>query len=131
MKVALTVWKDRISPVFDVSKEAMLIEVLDDKIQSTCRFDILASTTLGKIRWFVEQRITVLICGAISESLFREFKFHQITVHGFITGPLDEVIGAFLQGNLDEERFAMPGCGRGCRGRRDGRHNRRRGLSGT
>jgi predicted Fe-Mo cluster-binding NifX family protein len=87
------------------------MEISDREILHKNRCDIIASTSLGKIRWFVENQVNILICGAITECLFRELQFLGVTVHGFITGQVEDVIQAFILGDLGEERFAMPGCG--------------------
>lgn len=112
MKAALTIWEDRISPVFDVSREALIVEIENSKTVSRERFSIPASGAMEKIHWFVDKEVDALICGAISEALFREFQFYRMTVNGFIAGRVDDIIEALLKGVLDEERFLMPGCRR-------------------
>ena len=111
MKAALTVWENRISPVFDVSREALIVEVENRAVVHQERFAIPARTALDKISRLKEKGVEVLICGAISEPLYRELTFQQITVNGFVVGPIDEVLQALIDGTLDDERFLMPGCG--------------------
>lgn len=125
MKAALTVWEDRISPVFDVSREALIIEVNNREVVHRERCAISAVSALAKITWFLEHNVNALICGAISEALYREFQFHQMTVNGFIAGNVDDVIEAFLTGSIEDERFLMPGCRRHLRSRNQ--HQRRLG----
>jgi predicted Fe-Mo cluster-binding NifX family protein len=53
---------------------------------------------------------------------------YGIKVIPFIAGDLDEIIQAFLEGKLERDEFAMPGC---CgRGRRQGQDRMRRGRMG-
>jgi predicted Fe-Mo cluster-binding NifX family protein len=120
MKAALTVWEDRISPVFDVSREALIIEVVNRQVVNRELSAISAASILEKINWFLDRNVDALICGAISESLYREFQFHRMTVKGFVAGTVNDVIEAFVKDELHEDRFLMPGCGR-----HSGKTNRR------
>ena len=112
MKAALTVWENRISPVFDVSREALIVEIKDHLVVSREQFKISGRTALDKISWLKHKDVEALICGAISESLYRELRFHQMSVNGFVVGAVEEVIHAFVHGTLGDERFLMPGCRR-------------------
>lgn len=110
MKAALTVWDNRISPVFDVSREALIIDVVHREVVHRESCVISASSALGKITWFLDKKVNALICGAISEALYREFIFNQMTVNGFIAGNVEDVIEALIKGSIDDEKFLMPGC---------------------
>ena len=125
MKAALTIWEDRISPVFDVSREALIIDIENHIVVNRKICAISGEFALDKINWFLKKNISALICGAISEAIYREFKFHQMTVNGFITGSIEDVIDAFLKGSIGDEKFLMPGCGRHSKSRN--RFQRKRG----
>ena len=137
MKIALPVWQDRISPVFDVAGQLLLVELTDG--QETARDEqmLAEATTDARIRRLVEMGVETLICAGISQALEIALADHGIRVVAGVCGNIEEVLAAFLAGRLREERFAMPGCcwqhrqrmggqghmgGRGCqRGRRRGR----------
>lgn len=55
-----------------------------------------------------------LICGAVSRQLESMLEACGIRVISFVTGDLEEIIPAWLAGNLEHRRYIMPGC----RGRR-------------
>ena len=126
MRAALTIWEDRISPVFDVSREALIIETAGREVLSREHNVIAPHGSLEKIDWLVQQGVDTLICGAVSESLYRELQFYKLTVYGFITGRVDDVIDAFIRGGLGDDRFLMPGCS--CRTKARRRRHRSRGI---
>ena len=114
MKVALSVWGERISPVFDTGS-SMLVVTLDGAEES-------GRTTEGLREVFpprraarlVELGVDVLICGAISRPLASMIASYGIQVVPFVSGEAEEVLGAWLSGGLRAPsvppRFQMPGC---------------------
>lgn len=71
--------------------------------------------------------IDVLICGAISRPLVDMITGSGIEVLPYVSGRIDEVLNAYMEGRLTEQRFSMPGCRTReskafrCRGRGRGR----------
>jgi len=53
---------------------------------------------------------TGMVCGAISRPLQCLVASCGITVIPFVAGDLQEVIQAWLDGRIEDELFAMPGC---------------------
>jgi predicted Fe-Mo cluster-binding NifX family protein len=129
MKVAVTVWEERISPVFDVCREALIMEIDKGRILSTVTEKFENPSPFKKIERLVQLGVETLICGAISESLNRDLADRKVEVIGFIAGPVDEVIQAFLSKSLPNAALYMPGyCGgqKRRRSRRSSKGGRRR-----
>jgi predicted Fe-Mo cluster-binding NifX family protein len=124
---ALTVWEGRISPVFDVSREAEVVTIESGVVTARRRESIDAPTAELKVDRLVGLGVESLICGAISEPLRRELTTRGVSVLGFVAGDLDEVVETFLAGALPNAALSMPGCCgrqrrfRGGRGRGPGR----------
>jgi hypothetical protein len=79
---------------------------------------------LSRIALLREQRVQVLICGAISGLQASIVRAWEIELIPFVAGEVDEILAAYVQDGLHSEQFAMPGCfGR--------KRRRRRGRSGT
>jgi predicted Fe-Mo cluster-binding NifX family protein len=110
MRVALTVWEGRISPVFDVSRQALIVTIENGAATGRHNESIEAPTAHLKIARLVELGVHVLICGAISEPLQYELVLRGIKVFGFVAGDLEDVLRAFLVGRLVGSSLAMPGC---------------------
>jgi predicted Fe-Mo cluster-binding NifX family protein len=134
MKVAITVWDKRISPVFDVCREALILEVDKGSVLSTATEKLDSASPFLKIQRLVGLGIETLICGAISEPVSRELTDRKVKVIGFVAGDIDEVIRAFLSKAFPTEALYMPGyCGqqrrfRGGQGPKR-RRNRQRGKT--
>lgn len=132
MKVALTVWDGRISPVFDVSRQAAILTIENGVLTGHSHASIETATPTLKIERLVGLGVDTLICGAISEPLSRELVARGVQVLGFVAGETDEVVRSFVAGALPTDALSMPGCGgRGFRFRGGrGRHGAGRGQGG-
>lgn len=65
-----------------------------------------------------------LICGAVSRPLAAMLHAAGTQVIHNRCGPVEDVVCAFTRGNLDQQDYPMPGCGRRGRGRRRWRGGR-------
>ena len=135
MKVALTIWERRVSPVFDVCREALILEIGEGNVLSTARESLDSATPLQKIERLMSLDIETLICGAISEPMYWELTRRGVKVIGFIAGDVGEVVQAFVSEALPNAALSMPGCCgrqtrfRGGRGRKRGRNRQRGGIN--
>jgi predicted Fe-Mo cluster-binding NifX family protein len=126
MKIALSVWKDYISTVFDTADQLLVLEidVKDSPKRSTVKLN--AADVVGRANQIKEKQIEVLICGAISRPLEASLVSLGIQVYPFVRGSVTDVLAAFQNGSLDHAIFAMPGCHRrGCSSNRRQNHRMR------
>lgn len=110
MKVAVTVWEERISPVFDASRRLLIAEIEDRRItdRSYVIFDPGMPSNLAKI--LSELDVPVLICGAVSQVPATIMTNSGIRLISFITGEVDRVLEVYARGNSLAPTFVMPGC---------------------
>ncbi len=124
MRVAITVWDGRVSPVFDVCREAIVLDIIDGQVVSTSRHVIENDNPWLKVQSVVDYGVQTLICGAISQFLFQELTSRGLRVLGFVAGDVQAVVEAFIKNRLPCPKLSMPGCcGRRIRrrwGRNDG-----------
>ena len=113
MKVAVTVWENRISPVFDASRHLLIAEIVGDRIlsRSTVMFDPGIPSNLSKL--LSDWNVGVLICGAVSQFPATILAADGITLIPFITGDVERVLEAYAKGKSLAPTFIMPGCGGG------------------
>ncbi|WED23816.1 NifB/NifX family molybdenum-iron cluster-binding protein [Vibrio sp. JC009] len=121
MKAAFTTWNDRISPVFDVAGQALLVESDQNQVVRQETFALPVDSVMEKLAFLENQNVDLLVCGAISRSLQCAVEAQGIKVYPFCLGEINQLVNAWMGERLDQETFAMPGCGRG-RGRK-GRGN--------
>ncbi|MBW2146873.1 MAG: NifB/NifX family molybdenum-iron cluster-binding protein [Deltaproteobacteria bacterium] len=116
MKIALSVWEGRISPVFDTSRQLLVVDVEDGKPAFRSRERFRDEPPWRKIARLLEMDIEVLMCGAISRPLADRVSASGIRLIPFVAGNVEEVIDAYLSGALPGPRFLMPGfCRKGRR----------------
>ncbi len=120
MRIAITNWQNRVSPVFDVAAHLTLLE-LDDRFEELTRQAMTFSgeTCSARARQLSELGVDVLICGAISQAAELALLNSGIEIISQICGDTDRVLAAFMHGTLADNEFLMPGC---CGRRRAFRH---------
>jgi len=128
MKIAIPIWQDRISPVFDVAGQLLLVEWANGQEVAREVQLVGETTTAERVARLKEIGVGTLICAGISQALEAGLVERGIQVVARICGNVDEVLIAFQAGYLNQERFAMPGCC-GQRRKRRRRGCQRRGQS--
>jgi predicted Fe-Mo cluster-binding NifX family protein len=118
MKVAMTVWDGRVSPVCDAARRIALVEMSDGASPGDCRIEesLPADHPLQLLARLRALDVNTLICGAISRPLAELIANAGIRLIPFVSGSEEEILKAFMEGRLDDPEFQMPGCcGRGRR----------------
>lgn len=99
-----------IAPVFDISKHLLVVEAEDGVLKDQFEIvfnELFPSAVLLKLEM---NEIGVLICGAVSRFMLWALESKGIEVIPFVSGDLNNVIKAWLDGDILNGRFAMPGC---------------------
>lgn len=128
MKVALATWNGRISPVFDVARQVLVLEV--EKGRVVARHEAALPGTEPQVQAYrlVALDPQILICGAISKAMASLLAAVNIRVIPFTAGDVEIVLAAWLAGNLPDPALSMPGCCGRRRRNRDGRRCRVKAL---
>lgn len=110
MKVAVTVWKERISPVFDASRRLLIANIENARV--TERFYVIFDPGMPSnlAQTLTELDVPVLICGAVSQGPANLIVAGGITLIPFIAGEVDRVLEVYARGNSLSPAFVMPGC---------------------
>ena len=121
MRLAIPVWNDRVSPVFDTAGRLLLLDLADGVERGRQVVEVAqASSPAERAKRLAELGVNVLVCGAISRPLAGCVSAAGIAIVPWVAGPVEEVLRAYLVGKLSEPRWRMPGCGarrqrhRGC-----------------
>ena len=112
MKVAFPVWEERVSPVLDTASKLLIINFEDQREAS--REEVLMDEqglSLKSLR-IQSQKVDELICGAVSRPFARMLAASGIQVIQGISGRIEDVLVAYLKGELSNSRFRMPGSGK-------------------
>ena len=112
MRLAIPVWNDRVSPVFDTAGRVLLLDLADGIEQARQLVEVVqASFPTERAKRLAELGVNVLVCGAISRPLAGFVSAAGIVVIPWVAGALEEVLRAYLTGRLSEPCWRMPGCG--------------------
>jgi predicted Fe-Mo cluster-binding NifX family protein len=109
MRIAISIWEDKISPVLDTASTLLIIENETQKENSRYEVRLLKQDISKKSRFIQSFNIDVLICGAVSRQFSDMLKASGIEVISGISGPARDVLEAYQQGMLLRSQFFMPG----------------------
>jgi predicted Fe-Mo cluster-binding NifX family protein len=112
MRISIPQWQGRISPVFDVAVSFLLIDVEGWHEVRREERRLSGTASLARIAEFLSFGANTLICGAISAPVEVQLVASGVQVFSFTCGTVDDVLAAYLNGELSDRWFAMPGCQR-------------------
>ncbi len=119
MNVAITVWENRISPVFDSGRTLLIAEIKNNALVNTSYLTFDFDRPLELLRILRAEKVTTIICGAISKGHTNMLLAAGFELISFIAGDVHRALEAFIKGDPLGEDFKMPGCGKNicCRGK--------------
>jgi len=109
MRIAISIWEDKISPLLDTASKLLIIENESQEEPSRFEVHLLKQDISKKCRFIQSFNIDVLICGAVSRQFLEMLKASDIEVISGISGPARDVLAAYQQGKPLHSEFFMPG----------------------
>lgn len=126
MKIGIPTWGGVVSPVLDAAAELLVVELGELGEVGRRTEPLAAGFVHRRAARVADLGIDLVICGALSRSFAEQLAELGVRVVPWISGRVEEVLQAFVRGELTERRFQMPGCcGRGGRRLRRGGGGRR------
>ena len=110
LKIAVTIWGNRISPVFDASANLLVAEIENSVVVNKTFETISPDTPKTLVSLLNRLGVTVLICGAISQKASDTIVQSRIELISFVTGNTDRILESFAFKNEIGKAFMMPGC---------------------
>ena len=115
MRVAIPLWEGKVSPVFDTAARLLVVDVNEQREESRFLYFIDENDLIQKCHRIKKLDLDTIICGAISQTFLKMLLASGLYVIREISGPAEEVLEAYLDGDIFQSRFLMPGCKRGRR----------------
>ena len=108
-RIAVPVYKSRVSPVFDSCARLLLIDLKHQR--EINRTEILCEglSEIERLNLLKKSGVGTVICGAISEGFYKLISKAEILIIMGIAGEVTEVLDAFRCNRLDDQCFYMPG----------------------
>jgi hypothetical protein len=122
--VAIPEWEGRVSPLFDVAGRLVIVEIAAARMASCRRQAMLPQRPDERAETLAEWRVEKLLCGGISRVFSEALERKGVTVIPHLSGCIQGILQAYLDQQLADRRFSMPGCRaccQWCRARR-GKH---------
>ena len=123
-RIAIAVWQGHVATTLDFASRLLLVDVQGRETTAHGEVSLEEFPRQHMAGLMEEWGIRTVICGAISRSLLRGLHAGGVRVVPFVRGEAQEVLRAFLNGTLDDNRFLMAGCAPGARRQGPGRHGR-------
>jgi len=110
MKVAIPIFRSRVSPVFDWSTRLLLVRIRSGREETGEEIEVGGLGLLERVERLSNAGTDVLICGAIGDFVARLLESKGIRVIPWIAGDIEDVIHALASDEFSHDRFLMPGC---------------------
>lgn len=119
LKIAVTVWGHRVSPVFDSARTLLIAEIDGTTLVGTSQLTFDPERPLELLQMLRTQQVMLIICGAVSEGPAAMIEAAGVELIPFIAGDVRVILDHYLQGQPFGAEFRMPGCGKNicCRGK--------------
>jgi len=109
MKVAIPVWNDRVSPVFDVARSIRVVDIVDGTVVDVSNRVLESEKRTATL---VKLGVDLVVCSAISIPLESTLWVSGIEVIPDTCGGAEEIIQALASGDRTLTRFRSPGNNR-------------------
>ncbi|NLE68309.1 MAG: hypothetical protein GX608_12890 [Lentisphaerae bacterium] len=129
MKLALATWNGRISPLFDVARQVLMLDIEGGRVVKRHAESLPGTNSIAQANSIMALGPDALVCGAISKPLAGLLAAMRVRVIPFTAGNVEEVLAAWMARTLPNPALTMPGCCRQrglCSGAGAGDGNRRR-----
>jgi len=121
MRVGLTIWDTRVSPVADTATELLVVRDEGSGWVEERRVPLGGQGNGRAAARIAELDLEVLVCGAVSRRFAAMLEQSGVRVLPWVAGEWKDVLEAMVGGQLTSDRFIMAGCGRRRRGSGAGR----------
>jgi len=118
MRIAVPVWENKVSPLLDTAARLLIVEVEGSKEDERFVTELIEQDLPQRCLRIQNMDIHVLICGGISQVFLRMLMAAGMDVIPGVSGDSEDVLTAYLEGVIYNERFLMPGFKRCKMGRK-------------
>jgi predicted Fe-Mo cluster-binding NifX family protein len=123
MKVAIPLFKNRVSPRFDVSPEIWIIELNNGEVVKQEKWPAVNFDLQQRLDQLAFNRVEKIICGGIDGFCMDYLGYMGIDVIHNVAGEAEEVLNLFIRGVLRPGFYCNEKRGRGFCGWRRGSKN--------
>jgi len=108
-RVALPVFKKKVSPVFDTCTRVILVDIENNREIDRKELYLDSLSLTERMTLLLKSGVSVVICGGISDVMEKMIVGKNIDVIGNITGEIETVLKGYLARELGRPQFQLPG----------------------
>ena len=120
MRIGIPIWEGRVSPVFDVARTLLIVDLAKNRETTRNLFALEGNPLPARAVFLQRNGVDVILCGAVSDAFLQLLVINSIRVYPWLSGDAEEILSAFLKGAINQPRYIMPGCCRRMRRRGKG-----------
>jgi predicted Fe-Mo cluster-binding NifX family protein len=106
MRIAISIFKGKISPRFDVAPELRLYDIKEQKITNEKEISCEGWNDMKRVHRLKELGVEMVVCGGISNYLCETLLNNNINVFPWVTGDVKDVLKKFLKGETKLKKIA-------------------------
>ena len=110
MNIAITVWGNSISPVFDVAGTLLIGRIENRKLIKKDWTSFTPGKVDDLLQVLKKMDVHVLVCGAISTEPAEQIIAGEVKLISFVSGNAHELLEDFTKNQSVQDTFLMPGC---------------------
>jgi len=99
-RVLIPVYKDEVSPRFDLAAEGVLAMVSDQGVEGTEEFLLPSASAEGMCDLALRKDVDVVICGGIEEEYYHYLRWKRIEVVDNVAAKTLEALKQYCHGHL-------------------------------
>jgi predicted Fe-Mo cluster-binding NifX family protein len=108
-RIAIPIFQSRISPVLDTCNELMIIDLSEAGPLQRVIVSLAKLTPAERGMAMSRRGVQKIICAGVSEWMLACLVNRGMHVISGISGEVEQIIAAYQQDLLDQDRFRMPG----------------------
>ncbi len=110
MKLAITIWGNRVSPVFDAAATLLIARIENRMVIEKSYFSFDPDHPMDLVNMLRKKQVSILICGAISTKPADMIVDNNIKLISFVTGNALKLLEDFAHKQTIQKSYMMPGC---------------------
>ncbi|MDD9304505.1 MAG: dinitrogenase iron-molybdenum cofactor biosynthesis domain-containing protein [Desulfobacter sp.] len=110
MKIAITAWGNRVSPVFDAARTLLIADIKGHTIKSKTYVSFHPDDIQDLAALLSHEQVSTLICGAISTEPSDQIAENHIRLISFVSGNALDILNSFASRYTIDQSHMMPGC---------------------
>jgi len=110
MKIAIPTLNQRISPLLDTARVVKIFSIEENSFSEINTFILDGLSLIEKSESVKNAGIDFLICGALSKQFLKILLSMNIETIAWKSGDINEIVNAFINDNLFDDKYLMPGC---------------------